>query len=533
MDVDAVVVGSGPNGLVAANDLAEQGWDVLVLEAQPDVGGAVRSAEIEDGYIIDRFSAFYPLAAVSPHMARMNLGHWGLEWARAGAVLAHPTPDGPAALLDADPARTAAALDSFAGGDGDAWLALHARWTALETQLVAALMRPFPPVRAGIRLARTLGARGLAELGRDALVPVRRFAEERFRGPGAALLLAGGALHADIGPDSALGGLLGWMLCGIGQRHGWPVVRTGAGALPAALERRLNALGGEVRCDAAVERIVVSSGRAVAVGLRGGETIGVRRAVLADVVAPTLYGDLLPATSIPEQLRRDLSRYQRGHSTIKVNWSLDRPVPWADRTVARAGTVHLANGLDELTVSSAQDAAGYLPSDPFVLLGQMTTADPTRSPAGTETVWAYTNVPQHIRGDAADELTNLDRPNDVDAFVARIEARIEAFAPGFRHTVRCRTVQTPADMERDDANLLGGDKSLGSAQLHQQLVFRPTIGLGRPETPVEGLYLASASAHPGGGVHGACGANAARAAINGDRLRRVRSRVASITRFGR
>jgi phytoene dehydrogenase-like protein len=220
-----------------------------------------------------------------------------------------------------------------------------------------------------------------------------------------------------------------------------------------------------------------------------------------------------------------MRRYQRGAATFKVNWTLDSPVPWSDPACARAGTVHLASSLEELTYSSADLSCGRIPANPFLLVGQMTTADPTRSPAGTESLWAYTSVPQDVRSDGGGE--GLDGTWDqaqCERFADRMEERIERYAPGFRSTIRRRELQSPRSMEADDANLLLGDKSLGSAQLHQQLVFRPHVGMGRPETPVPGLFLASASAHPGGGVHGACGANAAAAALAHDRLRRLSPR---------
>lgn len=524
--VDAVVVGAGPNGLVAANDLADRGWDVLVLEAEAQPGGAVRSDEsLEPGFVTDLFSAFYPLGAVSPHFRRLELERWGLAWSQAPAVVAHPTPDGPTALLSTDRAATAAALDAFAPGDGDAWLELQELWDRIERPLVDALMAPFPPVRAGGRLLWTLGRRHLADVARLATLSVRRLGEEHFRGDGATLLVAGSALHADITPDTPTSALFGWLLAAIGQAHGWPVPRTGAGALTAALVARLHDRGGALRCGERVVRISVTDGRATSVHTAGGATVHARRAVLADVVAPTLYGELLPPGTVRGRAA-DLHRtYQRGAATFKLNWTLDGPIPWRDPAVGRAGTVHLADSLDELTITSAQLAAGWLPAHPFVLVGQMTTADPSRSPAGTESVWAYTNVPQDVRGDAGGDLPGVVEPAHAEQLAARIEARIEAYAPGFRDLVRRRSIQTPRDLERADANLLGGDKSLGTAQLHQQLVFRPTIGLGRAETPVAGLFLASASAHPGGGVHGACGANAARAAVAADRRRRLVGRV--------
>ncbi len=511
--VDAVVIGAGPNGLVAANRLADEGWDVVVLEAEPEPGGAVRSAEIlEPGFVSDRFSAFYPLSAVSPHIRELHLERHGLAWCHAPDVLAHPTSSG-TAVLSRDMEVTAASLDAFAGGDGDAWRTLMQRWGEIEDDVIAAFMGPFPPVRAALRLAASLGVRGTGELARDALVPVSSFADERFHGAGATLLLAGSALHADVTPTTALSGLLGWLLTGIGQRHGWPVPKGGAGELTSALVRRFNVRGGVVKCDRRVVRVLTDSDGASGVQTADGERLLARHGVLADVVAPTLYLDLVERSALPASTIHDIGRYQRGSATFKVNWTLDAPIPWSDPTVGRAGTVHLADSIDELTMTAARLNTGRLPEEPFVLLGQMTTADATRSPAGTETVWAYTDVPQDVRGDGAGELGGLNDDDDVEAFGDRIQQRIEDHAPGFGSLVRRRSIQSPHAMQCDDANLLHGDKNLGTAQLHQQLVFRPTLGLGRAETPVPKLFLASASAHPGGGVHGACGANAATAAI--------------------
>lgn len=522
MRVDAVVIGAGPNGLVAANLLADRGWDVVVCEAQPEPGGAVRSDEsLEDGFVTDRFSAFYPLGVVSPHLQALELEQWGLRWVRAPDVLAHPTPDGPAAVLAQTCEHTALSLDAFAPGDGDAWMGLQDEWDAIEEPLIAALMDPFPPVRSGARLLAGVGLGGARELLRRGLLPVRRMAEEHFDGAGGGLLLAGCALHADLTPDSAPGGFLGWLLAGVGQRHGWPVPEGGAGALTAAMVARLEAAGGRVLCNRRVACIGVRDGRAVAVTTSDGDRIEARRAVIADVVAPNLFGRLLDPSALPTALRSSMRRYQPGSATFKVNWTLDAPVPWDDPAVAGAGTVHLAASMDELTLSSAQLAMGLVPADPFVLVGQMSIADPTRSPPGTESLWAYTNVPQTVRGDAGGDLRDLNDPADAERFADRIEDRIVEFAPAFRSEIRRRSIQTPGGMEAEDANLIGGDQSLGTAQLHQQLVFRPVPGLGRAETPVDGLFLASASAHPGGGVHGACGANAARAAVAADRRRRL------------
>ncbi len=521
-DVDAIVIGSGPNGLVAANVLADAGWDVVVLEAEPDPGGAVRSGALTDrGFIHDRFSAFYPLAAASPPLRRLGLEAHGLRWRRAPLVLGHPTPDDGAAVVSTDLDVTAAALDAYAPGDGAAWQETYREWQQIGRDVVAALLSPFPPVRAGARLAARLGPRGALRFGRFALLPVRRFGEETFTGEGGRLLLAGLTLHTDLGPDSATGALFGWLLACLGQEHGFPVPEGGAGQLSAALVRRLESRGGTVRCNARVNRVDIRGGRAVGVTCVDGTTLSARRAVLADTGAPALYRDLVGAEHLPADLLDGLRAFQYDHATFKVDWALSAPVPWTAEPVARAGTVHLADSMDDLTHYAAQLATDHLPARPFILLGQLTTTDPTRSPAGTETLWGYTHVPARLRGDAGGTITGRWDDAEAEAFADRLEAEIERRAPGFRSRVQARHVLPPPGLEAADANLVGGAINGGTAQLHQQLVFRPTPGLGRAETPVRGLYLASASAHPGGGVHGACGANAARAALAADRRGRL------------
>ncbi|AXI77366.1 phytoene desaturase family protein [Peterkaempfera bronchialis] len=516
---DAVVIGAGPNGLVAANVLADAGWTVEVLEAQPEPGGAVRSDRgVHPDFVNDVFSSFYPLAAASPAIHALQLERHGLRWSHAPAVLAHPMPDGRCPVLHRDPVATAASLDELAPGDGAAWLRLYDLWHDVGPQLLQSLFTPFPPVRAGLALAAKVRAAGGLRLLRFMVLPVRRLGEEEFTGQGGPLLLTGCALHADLAPEAAGSSVFGWLMAMLGQSLGFPVPEGGSQELTAALVRRLESRGGVVRCSTEARRIVLRGGRAVAVRTADGEEVPAGRAVLADVPAPVLYGGLVPGELLPDRLRDDIARFQWDFSTFKVDWALDGPIPWTNPRAGSAGTVHLAADLDEMTEFTARIATGRVPEHPFCLLGQMTTADPTRSPSGTESAWAYTHIPRRVRGDAGgDGLTGSWDQREKAAFADRVEAMVERSAPGFRDLIRARRILAPQDFEARDANLVGGAINGGTTAVHQQLVFRPVPGTGRPETPITGLYLASASAHPGGGVHGACGANAARAALRGHR----------------
>ena len=518
---DAVVIGAGPNGLVAANQLADAGWDVVVLEAQPEPGGAVRSGELTlPGWRHDLFSAFYPLGVASPVIRELRLERFGLRWRHAPKVLAHPFEDGRCAVLTRDVDETAESVERFAPGDGDAWRGLVEEWHRYGEQVLDALFTPFPPILPTAKLvARLKRPRAMLDLARFALLPVRRVGEERFNGDGGPALLSGNMLHTDLTPDSALGGFFGWLLCMLGQTVGFPVPEGGAGELSRAMVDRFLAAGGTLECSTPVRRIVVRDGRAVGVVTADGREIEARRAVLADVVAPYLYRDLVGEDHLPRAVVEQIDRFDFDDATVKIDWALKAPIPWSSADAHGAGTLHLGDDLGRLTEFSAQLKSGYIPARPFLVFGQMTTSDPTRSPEGTETAWGYTHVPFRTKGDAGGSLTGKWTPEEADAFAERVEAEVERFAPGFRDLILQRHVFAPPTLEAANANLVQGAVNQGTSHLHQQLIFRPIPGLGRPETPVKRLYLAGASAHPGGGVHGACGANAARVALRRDRLR--------------
>ena len=502
--VDAVVIGAGHNGLVAANLLADAGWDVVVLEATASAGGAVRSATITaPGYLSDLCSSFYPLGAASPVLSALRLTEHGLRWRHAPDVLGHLLPDGRAVVLGRQPARTAASVAEFDARDGESWLTAYAEWQRLGPRLVEALFRPFPPVVAGASLLGQLGAGGALRFARRFLLPTRVLGGELFHGEGAQLLFAGCALHTDLGPEEAGSGVFGWLLAMAGQQYGFPVPAGGAQRITDALVARLAARGGRINYGTPVNRVVVGHGRALGVLTAGGGAWRARRAVLADVPAPALYLDLVGADALPPRLVADLEHFRWDGATVKVDWALSAPVPWKNRAVAGAGTVHLGADLNGLTRYSAAIACGEVPRDPFLLVGQMSTADPSRSPEGTESLWAYTHLPHRATWSAGEIAAHAERMQEV----------LEDHAPGFGRLVRARHVAGPADLAAENPSLVGGAINGGTAAAYQQLFLRPVPGLGRSDTPVDRLYLASASAHPGGGVHGAPGANAARAAL--------------------
>ncbi|MGN6300321.1 MAG: phytoene desaturase family protein [Angustibacter sp.] len=513
-EVDAVVVGGGVNGLVAAATLADRGWDVVLLEAH-DVGGAVRSQQRGDA-VVDLFSAFYPLSAGSPVLQRLELESHGLRWRRADAVVAQPmsADDDRGAVLEHDPHRTAAGLDAWHAGDGDRWLELFAEWKRLRGPLIDALLGPWPPLGAAARLARAMGVAGAPRTARMLALPATRLGEELFGGEAARQLIVGNSQHADIPPNAAGSGAFGWLLCMLGQDVGFPVPEGGAGQLSVALARRARAAGARVEEHVPVESVEVRGGRAVGVRTSDGRKIRARRGVLAALDVEVLLNHLVGHSHLPRSAVDDLHRFERDLPTLKVNWVLPHAVPWRASAARRAGTVHVGRTVGPSVRWAADLDSGRTPDDPFLLTGQMATADPSRAPAGHEVLWAYTHLPRSfVHADAA----TVDRV--AREHVQRVTEVIERYAPGALDGAYDNFVQTPHDLQDADASLVHGALNGGTAQLHQQLVLRPLPGTWGPRLPIEGLYLASASAHPGGGVHGSCGHNAAVAALHDAGLR--------------
>lgn len=494
---DAIVIGAGPNGLTAAATLARHGWKVLVLEAQARPGGAVYSQELTlPGFLHDVGAAFFPFADDSPAFRHLDLIGAGLHWRNALRESCHPAPDGSCATICRDVELTAASF----GADGPAWRRLAAWQRAMGDRLATALLAPLLDFRPIWRL----GVRNLAKLAIAGLGSTAGFARRHFRTEAARRVLPALALHVDLGPDDWSGAGLALSLAFGAAGPGFRVPVGGARAITDAMIRRLTEAGGELLTNTRADQIVVRGHRAAAVRTSRGEEFSFRHAVLADVGAPALYLHLLPESSVPGWARRSMQRFRYGWGTFKMDWALAGPVPWNSHEARESAVVHTGDSVADLIAFTRQVRAGDLPRNPYLVIGQQSLVDPSRAPAGCHTLWAYSRVPSRLEG-------GWQRFRET--FADRIEQRIEQLAPGFRQLVRARAVHAPADLEAMDENLVGGDLGGGSAQLTQQLFLRPIFPYFRHRTPVDGVYLASASAHPGAGVHGAGGFNAARAAL--------------------
>jgi phytoene dehydrogenase-like protein len=465
--LEAIVIGSGPNGLAAAITLARAGRSVRVYEAEPTVGGGLRSAALTlPGFTHDVCSAVHAIGLCSPFLKTLPLDKHGLDFVQPEAPFAHPLDDGTAVVVERSIAATA---DALGAEDGRVYRGLLEPLTARATDLMDALLRPI-----GVRHPLLM-----ASFGRHAIQPADRWARRLFRSERARALVAGAAAHSIV-PLEYLA-TTGYALTLLVAAHavGWPLARGGSQRVAEALAACLRSLGGEIACDTRVDSLAA---------------LPAARAVLCDVTPRQLLqlaGDRLHAT-----YRRRLGDFRYGPGVFKMDWALHAPVPWRARACDRAGTLHLGGTLDEIAASERDVWAGRHADKPYVLAVQPSRFDPSRAPAGQHTLWAYCHVPN---GSTVDMTT-------------RIEAQIERFAPGFRDTIAARSALFPADMERRNANLVGGDIAGGAADL-AQIFTRPIASLDPYATPLDGVYLCSASTPPGVGVHGMCGHYAARSAL--------------------
>jgi phytoene dehydrogenase-like protein len=476
------VVGSGPNGLAAAITLARAGRDVTVYEAQPQAGGGLRSAALTlPGFTHDVCATAHPLALASPFFKSVGLGHdglgrdglgrdalgrHGLDFVHPAAPLAHPFDDRDALLLHRSIADTTTQLTPH---DAGAYSALFAPLVEDCDALVDDLLGPLRIPRHPLAAAR---------FGLSAVRSARGLAAQRFEDDATRALFCGIAAHAMVPLDSAATAGFGLVLAMLGHAVGWPFARGGSQRIADALIAELQALGGEVVTDHEVTDVdALHDSSAILLDLTPRQVLRVAGSRLAG-----LY-------------RAQLQRYRYGAGAFKVDWALDGPIPWRDPRCLQAGTLHLAGGSSEVISAEAAVGRGEHPQRPFVLLCQPSIADPTRAPAGKHTAWAYCHVPNGSQVDMTD----------------RIEAQVERFAPGFRERILHRNVLSPADLQRRNANMIGGDIN-GGLQDIRQLFTRPAVRVNPYATPDPRIFICSSSTPPGGGVHGLCGMFAAETA---------------------
>jgi phytoene dehydrogenase-like protein len=473
---DAVVVGSGPNGLAAAVVLAEAGRSVLVLEAKDTIGGGCRTSPITlPGFQHDICAAIHPMAAVSPLLRRLPLHEFGLKWIYPHAALAHPFDDGTAAILSRSLHATAATLDQ----DGQAWIALMQPLLRHAGALFDDILRPVRVPKRPLTMLR-FGAAGL----RSAASLARRFRGAKARG-----LFAGCSAHSFRPLDAPASASIGLVLALAGHFTDWPCAEGGSQRIVDALAAYLRSLGGSVE---------------LAREVRSMTDLPESRAVLFDVAPRHL--ERIAGPELPNTFRHQLLTYRHGPGIFKLDWALRGPIPWKADACRGAATVHLGGTLDELVASEHAACNGRICDRPFVLVAQQSVFDPTRAPAGQHTGWAYCHVPHASTAD----------------MTAHIEQQVERFAPGFRDLILARRSMTTADVERHNPNMIGGDIAGGANDLLQSL-FRPTRRWNPYTTPNPRLFLCSSSTPPGGGVHGMCGYWAATAALDRVLARRTKN----------
>lgn len=534
---DAIVIGAGINGLVAAAELAGAGWSVALVDERDRLGGFIASDELTaPGYVHDTFSSWHPLFVTSGAYGVLgdDLHRHGLRYCNTdGAVTASVSERG-AVVADRDPATTAAGFAD--GGDAAAYAAMLGQLEGWAPHVFGALgseLRPQDLVGLGARAARALGVDGLRELVRVSAQSGRGLVRERFVGHEVDQLWTPWLLHAGLGPDHATGGLMLPVMAFSMHAAGLPVVEGGAGRFVDAFAALLAERGVDVHLGSPVTSIEVADGRARAVRLGGaaqGRRLAARRAVLASTSTSRLYGELL-GTDAPDAGRRAAALHRPGRAAMQVHLALDAPLRWSDDRLDAVPLVHVSDGAASTGVACAQAEAGLLPAAPTVVVGQQSVLDPTRAPEGAATLWLQLQeVPWAPTGDAGGSIaTGSGWDGSVtEAYLERVLDRVEEHAPGLRSSIVGVHALPPTRLQRENANAVAGDPYGGAAELDQSLVWRPGTSTGH-RTGVDGLFHVGAFTHPGPGLGAGSGHLVAQQLLAPPPVQRLASRARALT----
>jgi phytoene dehydrogenase-like protein len=535
---DAVIVGGGHNGLIAAAYLARAGWEVLLVERGAEVGGAVASAEATaPGYVHDLYATNMNLFLGSAVFAELGeeLAAQGLEFAGTDKPYSSVFPDGKSLRVWKDRARTREALAAHDGADAAGWdrlAAAYDRFAPSLFEIYGARLSSLAGARPLLSAARAHGARGTAELARLLLGSTRELGDRYFHTDEAKALIAAWGMHIDFGPDISFGALFPFLETFTDMDNGMAVVAGGAANLPRALAGVASAAGAEIRTDAAAVRILAEGGAANGIELADGERIGARRAVIANLT-PAPLAALMPEDAAGAATREALAGYTYGPATMMVHAALSGPVPWAaGADLAEWGYVHVGPYVREMAQTYTDAMNGVLPTDPLLICGQTSAVDPSRAPGDGSVLWIQVRMlPSQIKGDRGETIAATDWAEAKLPYAERVIDKLERYAPGVKDRVLDWRVLGPDDLEAANPNLVGGDSVGGSHHLAQNAILRPTAGTAR-KLPLKNLSMVGAGVWPGAGVNAVSGRQVANQLIAGGPTDRAKATIARLTRRG-
>ncbi|MDY6971296.1 MAG: NAD(P)/FAD-dependent oxidoreductase [Thermodesulfobacteriota bacterium] len=513
MTYDFAIIGGGHNGLVAGTFLAKAGRNVIVLEKEDVVGGAVKTRELTlPGFKHDQFSAFHPLFVMSPVYEELkeDLSKNEVKYFTFSRCFASIFPDGDSVLCYSDLGKTLCSLEKHSKADADAWNDLYSQYLKIKAPMLSMMYSPFSAfsmIKAGLKFCRALGRQEFMRFLRQVMMSPRDFADYFFKSEKAKAWIVPWAFHPDYGPDVSAGSMFALLTAGAQQELGLSAPEGGGGMLTLALSKVIESQGGEVITDAHVTKITVKDGKAVGVELIDGSKIEAKRGVIASLEPRQLFFELVGEEHLNGEFLALAKGYRYGVGGMKIDLALDSPVEWiAGEEVGKTGFLHVGPYVNDIARAYHEAICGLLPSDPFIFFGNHTVLDPRRAPEGKHTGWILVRgVPSEIKGDAAGKIGSTDWDDVKKYYADRVIDKVTEYAPNFKDIIIGMHIQSPVDFERNDLNLVGGDMVSGSHHLDQNYMFRPFPGFSKYKTPIKNLYMTGASTYPGGGMNGASG----------------------------